>query len=117
MQCYVKQAIGYGFEYRNSFSFKSISRYRRRKYKGKKRRKTRRHRGGSLTVAALTQKLIDGGVPESKINNSDYVLGVIENNKKVSKQHRKEIREYGINQFGLENILAYEYIPKLESLL
>ena len=56
-------------------------------------------------------------IPEGKINNLDYVLEVIENNKKVSKQHRKEIREYGINQFGLENILAYEYIPKLESLL
>ena len=56
-------------------------------------------------------------IPESKINNLDYVLEVIENNKQVSKQHRKEIREYGINEFGLENILAYEYIPKLESLL
>jgi len=56
-------------------------------------------------------------IPESKINNLSYVLEVIENNKKISKQHRKEIREYGINQFGLENILAYEYIPKLESLL
>ena len=56
-------------------------------------------------------------IPEGKINNLDHVLEVIENNKKVSKQHRKEIREYGINQFGLENILAYEYIPKLESLL
>ena len=38
-------------------------------------------------------------------------------NRQVDKQHRKEIREYGINEFGLENILAYEYIPKLESLL
>jgi hypothetical protein len=56
-------------------------------------------------------------IPEDKINNLSYVLEVIENNKKISKQHRKEIREYGINQFGLENILAYEYIPKLESLL
>ena len=56
-------------------------------------------------------------IPESKINNLEYVLETIENNKKVSKQHRKEIREYGIYEFGLENILAYEYIPKLESLL
>jgi len=56
-------------------------------------------------------------IPESKINNLEHVLEVIENNKKVSKQYRKEIREYGINEFGLENILAYEYIPKLQSLL
>tara|TARA_B000000475_G_scaffold219968_1_gene182893 strand:- start:1104 stop:1406 length:303 start_codon:yes stop_codon:yes gene_type:complete len=56
-------------------------------------------------------------IPENKINNIDHVLKVIENNKQVSKQHRKEIREYGINEFGLENILAYEYIPKLQSLL
>ena len=56
-------------------------------------------------------------MPERKINNLEYVLEVIENNKKVSKQHREEIREYGINEFGLENILAYEYLPKLQSLL
>lgn len=56
-------------------------------------------------------------IPESKINNLEYVLEVIENNRKVSKQHREEIREYGIYEFGLENILAYEYIPKLQSLL
>ena len=56
-------------------------------------------------------------IPESKINNPEYVLEVIENNKKVSKQHRQEIREYGIHEFGLENILAYEYLPKLQSLL
>ena len=56
-------------------------------------------------------------IPEDKINNLEYVLGVIESNKKVSKQHRQEIREYGINEFGLENILAYEYLPKLQSLL
>jgi hypothetical protein len=56
-------------------------------------------------------------IPESQINNIDHILNVIDNNKKVSKQYRKEIREYGINEFGLENILAYEYIPKLQSLL
>lgn len=56
-------------------------------------------------------------IPESQINNIDYIFNVIENNKKVSKQYRKEIREYGISEFGLENILAYEYIPKLQSLL
>ena len=74
----------------------------------------------NTTPLVIKEGLICGlGVvcSESKINNIDYILNVIENNKKVSKQHRKEIREYGINQFGLENILAYEYIPKLQSLL
>ena len=56
-------------------------------------------------------------IPEKEINNVDTVLNYLQKNREVSKQHRKEIREYGITEFGLENILAYEYIPKLESLL
>ena len=56
-------------------------------------------------------------IPEDKVNDHDYVKEVVARNKKVSRQIRKEIRRYGIDTFGLENILAYEYIPKLESLL
>jgi len=56
-------------------------------------------------------------IPEDKVNDHDYVKEVVARNKKVSRQIRKEIRRYGIDTFGLENILAYEYIPKLQSLL
>ena len=73
----------------------------------------------SETVAAEldTSKPWIDVIPETEINNVDTVLKTIEENRQVAKQHRKEIREYGIHEFGLENILAYEYIPKLESLL
>ena len=73
----------------------------------------------SETVAAEldTSKPWIDVIPEKEINNVDTVLGYLERNREVAKHHRKEIREYGINEFGLENILAYEYIPKLESLL
>ncbi len=56
-------------------------------------------------------------IPEDKVNDHDYIKEVVNRNKKVSRQIRKEIRRYGIDTFGLENILAYEYIPKLQSLL
>ncbi len=56
-------------------------------------------------------------IPEDKVNDHDYVKEVVARNKKVSRQIRKDIRRYGIDTFGLENILAYEYIPKLQSLL
>ena len=56
-------------------------------------------------------------IPEDKVNDHDYVKEVVARNKKVSRQIRKEIRRYGIDTFGLENILAYDYIPKLQSLL
>ena len=64
----------------------------------------------------LSKDFIDV-IPEDKVNDHDYVKEVVARNKKVSRQIRKEIRRYGIDTFGLENILAYEYIPKLESLL
>ena len=56
---------------------------------------------------------------QNKINkeNIPWIRDVIFKNKKHSRQIRKEIRKYGIDTFGLENILAYEYIPKLQSLL
>tara|TARA_X000000368_G_scaffold180299_1_gene142342 strand:- start:389 stop:1366 length:978 start_codon:yes stop_codon:yes gene_type:complete len=56
-------------------------------------------------------------IPEDKINDHDYISTVVDKNKRHSRQIRKEIRKYGIDTFGLENILAYEYIPKLQSLL
>lgn len=56
-------------------------------------------------------------VPEDKINDKDYILSVIEKNKKCSLQSRKKIREYGIKKFDIKNILEFEYIPKLKTLL
>lgn len=70
-----------------------------------------------VAVELDTSKDFIDVIPEEKINNHDYVSAVVEHNKKLSRQIRKEIRKYGIDTFGLENILAYEYIPKLQSLL
>ena len=56
-------------------------------------------------------------IPENKINDLEYIQEVVDVNKRMSRQIRKEIRRYGIDTFGLENILAYEYVPKLQSLL
>ena len=71
----------------------------------------------AVTPELDTSKSFIDVIPESEINNQDYIKDVVVKNKRHSRQIRKEIREYGIYQFGLENILAYEYIPKLESLL
>tara|TARA_B100000927_G_scaffold259631_1_gene228719 strand:- start:654 stop:1622 length:969 start_codon:yes stop_codon:yes gene_type:complete len=64
-----------------------------------------------------TSKSFIDVIPESKMTDIPYIREVILKNKKHSRQIRKEIRSYGIDAFGLENIIAYEYIPKLESLL
>ena len=39
------------------------------------------------------------------------------NNKEYSTKNRNKIRQYGIETFGLSNILEFEYVPKLKSLL
>ena len=62
-------------------------------------------------------------IPEEMILNNEnrenipLIRDIIHKNKKRSRQIRREIRKYGIDTFGLENILAYEYLPKLQSLL
>jgi hypothetical protein len=71
----------------------------------------------AVTPELDTSKSFIDVIPESEINNQDYIKDVVVKNKRHSRQIRREIREYGIHEFGLENILAYEYIPKLESLL
>ena len=72
-----------------------------------------------VAVELDTSKSFIDVIPEDKINkeNIPWIRDVIFKNKKHSRQIRKEIRQYGIDTFGLENILAYEYIPKLQSLL
>ena len=64
-----------------------------------------------------TSKSFVDVITEDKINDIEYIQSVVDQNKRHSRQIRKEIRKYGIDTFGLENILAYEYIPKLKSLL
>lgn len=62
------------------------------------------------------QEFIDV-ISEEKINDISYVSDMILKNKEYSNNHRNEIREYGIQYFGLESIIKNEYVPKLESLL
>tara|TARA_B100001094_G_scaffold256181_1_gene255314 strand:+ start:914 stop:1900 length:987 start_codon:yes stop_codon:yes gene_type:complete len=64
-----------------------------------------------------TSKSFIDVIPEDKMTDLSYIRKVIYNNKKHSRQIRREIRKYGIDTFGLENILAYEYLPKLQSLI
>ena len=70
-----------------------------------------------VSVELDTSKSFIDVIPEDKINDIEYIQSVVDKNKRHSRQIRKEIRRYGIDTFGLENILAYEYIPKLKSLL
>jgi hypothetical protein len=56
-------------------------------------------------------------IPEDKIENLYYIKDVIEKNKEYSVKNRNEIRDYGIKTFGLANILEFEYIPRLQSIL
>jgi len=70
-----------------------------------------------VSVELDTSKSFIDVIPEDKINDIEYIQSVVDKNKRHSRQIRKEIRRYGIDTFGLENILAYDYIPKLQSLL
>jgi hypothetical protein len=56
-------------------------------------------------------------IPEDKIEDLSYICSILEKNKEYSVKNRKEIRDYGIKTFGLANILQFEYVPKLQSLL
>jgi hypothetical protein len=56
-------------------------------------------------------------LPEDKIEDLSYVKDVLKKNKEYSVKNRNQIRDYGIKTFGLANILEFEYVPKLQSLL
>lgn len=56
-------------------------------------------------------------IPEDKIEDLSYVRNILKKNKEYSVKNRNEIRDYGIKTFGLSNILEFEYVPKLQSLL
>jgi len=56
-------------------------------------------------------------IKERDIGNIDYIKEVVVNNKKIATKRRGEIREYGVETFGLEAILVDSYISKIEGLL
>lgn len=56
-------------------------------------------------------------VPESKINDLDYLSYCIQKNKEISQKKRKQIRQYAIETFDLENILMNSYLSKIKELL
>ena len=56
-------------------------------------------------------------IPESKIDDLDYIKDILVKNRNYSTKHREEIRDYGIQKFSLSKILEFEYVPKLKSLL
>ncbi len=56
-------------------------------------------------------------IPESKVNDLDYVSLCIQKNKEISQKKRKEIRKYAIETFDLENILINSYLTKIRQLL
>lgn len=56
-------------------------------------------------------------IPEEKIEDPSYIKSILEKNKEYSSRNREEIRNYGINSFGLESMIKNEYIPKLQSII
>lgn len=52
-------------------------------------------------------------IPESKINDIDYVENVIKSNRDKSITMRKEIRDYVISSFSWEKIVKDYYIPSI----
>lgn len=52
-------------------------------------------------------------IPESKINDIDYVENVIKSNRDKSITMRKEIRDYVISNFSWERIVKDLYIPSI----
>jgi len=56
-------------------------------------------------------------IPEDKIEDLFYIRNILKKNKEYSVKNRNQIRDYGTRTFGLANILEFEYVPKLQSLL
>jgi len=56
-------------------------------------------------------------IPNSKLDNIEYVKNVIERNRHISRKYRKEIREYVVNNFSWEKIINDYYTPNLNKIL
>jgi hypothetical protein len=44
-------------------------------------------------------------IPTNKLSNLDYIAKVVDRNKKISLSMRKDIVNYGINNFSWENLI------------
>lgn len=64
----------------------------------------------------LSKKFIDV-IKETDIGNKEYITFIIEKNRKVSNELRKEIREYALENFSWNSIIMKKYIPFIHSLL
>jgi hypothetical protein len=62
-----------------------------------------------------TSKPFISVIPESKINDIQYVESVIKENREISNSMRNEIREYGLSQFNW-SIIVEKYVKLIESL-
>ncbi len=56
-------------------------------------------------------------IPKDKMNNIEYVRGIIERNRVVSREHRNEIRQYVKDNFDWKTIIENHYIPNIEKIL
>ena len=52
-------------------------------------------------------------IPESRMNDIEYISEVIKKNREKSIPLRKEIRDYVISNFSWESIIKNQYLPKL----
>jgi hypothetical protein len=71
----------------------------------------------SVSLELDTTKDFITVIEENKIGDLEYIKNKIEENKRISIHKRDEIREYGILNFDVENILMKEYVEKIKSLL
>lgn len=55
-------------------------------------------------------------IPDDKLDDLDYIQNEINNNRKYSISHRKEIREYGMKTFSLSTLIN-KYVKNIESIL
>jgi glycosyltransferase involved in cell wall biosynthesis len=63
-----------------------------------------------------TSKPFISVIPESKINDINYVESVINDNRKVSINMRNEIREYGLENFNWSSIVK-DYVRLIETII
>jgi len=56
-------------------------------------------------------------IEEDKINDIEYIRHKIKQNRDTSINMRTQIRNYGIEKFGIKNIIENEYTKKIESIL
>ena len=56
-------------------------------------------------------------VPEDRIHDTEYVSGILKENREKSVPMREEIREYVVENFSWENIVKNHYLPEVEKIM